>query len=239
MGKPEFDQYSKKYNSLVDEAVGVTGFDTGHFVTAKLEKLRKLFPGLAHAPANFLDFGCGTGNLYEHFHDYFPAASYVGTDLSDEMVRQAQSKFPNSNAFFEIHSAGWKQSRFDIIFASCVFHHIPPPRHKKILKELSDLLTGRGKLILWEHNPLNPFTRWIVHQCPFDEDAVLIPPGKIKRMFREIPLARVQLLFTTFFPNSLRFLIPLEPFLEWLPLGGQYLIMGENQEGEPHPPAQK
>lgn len=224
----EFDKFSENYEQVLSEGLHVTGYDSNHFVTAKLNKLRSLNPSLVDAPINFLDYGCGQGTMCEGMHRFFPKAHYCGVDVSAEMIRRARMKYEGLGIFDEIHSADWKQRSYDIIFAAGVFHHIPHDKHEIILNELTGLLAPAGKIIIWEHNPVNPFTRKIVRDCPLDEDAVLIPSGQMKRLLVNAQLCRTRIMFTTFFPKFLNFLHPLEGFLEWLPLGGQYVAIGEN-----------
>ena len=114
-----------------------------------------------------------------------------------------------------------------MIFSAGVFHHIPHPDHAKIINKLYSLLNTGGKLVIWEHNPLNPVTQKIVKDCPFDKDAVLIPSKTHKKHFNRVSLSNVQIIYTTFFPKFLSALNFLDPYLGWLPLGGQYLAIGQ------------
>ena len=82
-------------------------------------------------------------------------------------------------------------------------------------------------MVIWEHNPINPFTQKIVKECIFDKDAVLIHSKKIKQHLKNAKLAKVQIRYTTFFPKILSGLNIFDSFLGWLPLGGQYLAVGE------------
>ena len=107
-----------------------------------------------------------------------------------------------------------------------MFHHFPHENHESILTELKKLLAPLGKIILWEHNPINPFTRKIVRDCAFDEGAVLLHPTHSTNLLTQIKLQWVQLIYTTFFPRFLQVLAPLESWLEWCPLGGQYVLIG-------------
>jgi SAM-dependent methyltransferase len=226
----EFDQFSQNYKDLLDDSLKVTGFDTHYFAAAKIKTLANLFPDLCHRPIHFLDYGCGTGVLHNPVGQFFPQAAYAGTDLSDKMIKEARTQTNGSDVFFEMDSKQWKQRTYDIIFASNVFHHIPGKQHQKILQELKGLLTPDGKIIVWEHNPLNPYTQKIVKDCAFDKDAVLISPGKMKRQFRNVGFSKLRVVFTTFFPQSLKLFVPLEPWLGWCPLGGQYLLVGETSD---------
>jgi SAM-dependent methyltransferase len=225
-----FDKFSNNYKTLLDESLEITGFDTDYFPTAKIKTLTRLFPELCDQPIRILDFGCGTGSLYPPIKKFFPEATYVGTDLSDKMVQEARTLNNTADAFHEMGSQRWKQGAYDIILAANVFHHIPHSEHLAILKELRSLLASQGKFILWEHNPWNPFTQKIVKDCVFDKDAVLVSPLQSKQLGRKTGFSEMRIVFTTFFPKSLAFMTSLEPWLEWLPLGGQYLLVAQNPE---------
>lgn len=222
-----FDPYSKNYNNHVNDALRITGYDTNTLIKAKLLKLQELFPDLVQFHFNLLDFGCGIGNLYESVKQFFPYVAYTGVDKSEESVNQARSRFSKSSIFHTLHSENWKDIQYDLIFSAGVFHHIPHDEHKNLLKNLSALLKPGGKVAIWEHNPLNPFTKKIVNDCIFDQEAVLIHPHWMKKDMRETPLSNIQVTYTTFFPKALAYLNVLDPYLGWFPLGGQFVITGE------------
>ena len=225
-----FDSFSKNYNKDLNDALRLTGYDTCALTKSKLIKLQALFPELAPLHFHFLDFGCGIGNLYESVKQFFPHASYTGVDDSEESISKAQSRFGNPSLFHKLNSENWKNAQYDLIFSAGVFHHIPHDEHKNILKDLSALLKPMGKIAIWEHNPINPFTKKIVNDCVFDRDAVLIHPGWMKKNMLEVPLSNIQVTYTTFFPKALAYLNVLDPYLGWLPLGGQFVITGEKIE---------
>ena len=222
-----FDSYSKNYNELVNKAIRNTGYDADALISAKLHKLKTLFPTLSKKSFQLLDFGCGVGNLFGHLKEFFPNTVYTGVDLSKDSLKKARSRFPANTNFQEYDSQKWVNLQYDLIFSAGVFQHISHTDHTKIINKLYSLLNSGGKLVIWEHNPLNPVTQKIVKDCPFDKDAVLIPSKILKEHFNGVPLSNVQIIYTTFFPKFLSFLNFLDPYLGWLPLGGQYLITGE------------
>lgn len=221
-----FDIFSKNYNNYVNDALRITGYDTTTLIQAKLRKLQHLFPDLVHIPFNLLDFGCGVGNLYESVQQFFPYASYTGVDKSEESILQARSRFSNSSLFHNLHSENWTHTQYSLIFSAGVFHHIPHCEHAGLIEKLSSLLNRDGRLVIWEHNPLNPLTQKIVNDCVFDQDAVLVPSKNLKNHFCRAPLSNIQIIYTTFFPKFLSPLNFMDPYLCWLPFGGQYLVTG-------------
>ena len=200
--KPEsFDSYSKNYNALVNNAIRQTGYDADNLVSAKLHKLRSLFPSLSEKPFRLLDFGCGVGNLYGQISEFFSTAIYTGVDPSKDSILKARSHYHGDANFQEDSCKEWETNEYDLIFSSGVFHHIPHVEHKVLIDKLSSLLKKGGILVIWEHNPLNPVTQKIVRDCPFDEDAVLVPSKNLKSLFIRVSLSNVQVIYTIFFQN--------------------------------------
>ena len=221
-----FDFYSKNYNEWVNNAIRQTGYDVESLVSAKLYKLQSLFPTLSEKPFHLLDFGCGVGNLYRQVSDFLPTAIYTGVDSSKDSILKARSRYHRDSDFQKYDSKEWETYRYDLIFSAGVFHHIPHAEHAKLINKLSSLLNKGGRLVIWEHNPLNPITQKIVKDCPFDEDAVLVPSKDLRNHFTQVPLSNVRVIYTSFFPKFLSALNFIDPYLGWLPLGGQYLVTG-------------
>ena len=222
-----FDSYSKSYNKLLNNSIRQTGYDAENIVAAKLHKLRGLFPSLSEKPFRLLDFGCGVGNLYGQIVEFFPAAIYSGVDSSKDSILKARSHYHGDANFQEDSCKEWETNEYDLIFSSGVFHHIPHVEHKVLIDKLSSLLKKEGILVIWEHNPLNPVTQRIVRDCPFDEDAVFVSSKNLKNLFTRVSLSNVQVIYTTFFSKFLSTLNFMDPYLDWLPLGAQYLVTGQ------------
>ncbi len=97
--------------------------------------------------------------------------------------------------------------------------------------ELAAHLSPGGRLILFEHNPWNPLTRWVVRHCPFDEGVTLLHPREVYRYFASAGLSVRRRDYVVFFPKLLRAFRALEPSLSWLPVGAQFAIVGEKHAG--------
>jgi len=48
---------------------------------------------------------------------------------------------------------------FNLAFAACVVHHVPPPDWPGFVAEMRRVVRPGGAVCLIEHNPLNPLTR--------------------------------------------------------------------------------
>jgi len=80
-------------------------------------------------------------------------------------------------------------------------------------------------MTIFEHNPVNPVSRYIVATCPFDENAVLIPAPELARRQRTAGFGRVEVAYTGFFPGPLKALRPLERLMTRIPVGAQYYTL--------------
>ena len=79
-------------------------------------------------------------------------------------------------------------------------------------------------MFIFEHNPLNPLTRYVFERCPFDVNAKMIPRRELIDLARNAGLKVAAMSFTLFFPKPLKFFRPIERWLGWLPLGAQYCV---------------
>jgi len=85
----------------------------------RFAQLSKLLP--AEAPFSVNDLGCGYGAFYEHLASQFSGFSYVGWDVSPEMVSAARARFGQAaNARFEAGSAPLAPADFGV--ASGIFN---------------------------------------------------------------------------------------------------------------------
>jgi cyclopropane fatty-acyl-phospholipid synthase-like methyltransferase len=117
--------------------------------------------------------------------------------------------------------------RFDLIVAANVFHHISPDKRVGALSDCRKVLSDKGKMFIFEHNPYNPATRWVFERCPFDVDAEMLSKGSASRIAKQANLKITDSGYTLFFPAQLSFLRGLEKSLKMLPLGAQYYVQLE------------
>lgn len=221
---------SDAYDERLNAALKGTGFRQETVLLPKLRFCAEVrsarWPG---REIRFLDYGCGPGRLTERFHEYLGAKSvYTGFDVDAASLAEARRLCGDRFRFLGAPERdSLAPGQFEIVFASGVFHHIPPAERTAVLNFLRELLAPDGAIVVWEHNPANPFTRWVVSKCAFDEDAVLIPPGELRGLFHRAGLQVVRRDYTTFFPGFLGPLLMLEKFLRGVPLGGQYVMLGQ------------
>jgi 2-polyprenyl-3-methyl-5-hydroxy-6-metoxy-1,4-benzoquinol methylase len=215
----KFDDCATEYDALHAESIGASGESTAYFAEYKFSCVERL--GLPKS-ASILDYGCGIGNLTERLVTTF--SDVHGFDPSKRSLEVAQKRAPSAH-YYE-SPEGIPQGKFDAIVISCVLHHVPPAARPALVRALHDKLAPNGRLIVFEHNPLNPLTRRAVAICAFDDDAILLWPWEAKRLLANNGFAEIRLDYIVFFPRSLAVLRPLEPKLARLPIGAQVMVVG-------------
>jgi SAM-dependent methyltransferase len=177
--------------------------------------------GGALAP-RVLDYGCGVGDTAPLLASAFGAASVVGVDRSARCVDAARARHPGhrfvtDDAFAEVG--------FDVAYVNGVFHHVPVPERVAVARAIRRALLPGGLFFLFENNPWNPGTRFIMSRCRFDDDAVLLWPRQARRVLRAAGFDVLDTAYLFVFPRPLSALRPLEPSLARLPVGAQYVVV--------------
>lgn len=230
MQRAEFDRFAEAYIADHTENIKITGEDIEYFARYKVEEIRRLWTKRGYRPpATALDFGSGVGASLPHLRSMFPETALTAYDISARSVDIARSRFGDAIDYVvgdSLDALG--DRRFDLIFTSCVFHHIAKAEHVGLFTQLRERLSTDGALVVFEHNPVNPVTRYIVATCPFDENAVLIPAPRLMRRLEAAGFMRTEIRYTGFFPAALSGLRPFEPALAFLPVGAQYYVVARN-----------
>lgn len=221
---PLFDR-GEDYAAMLENGLRLTGESADFFRRGRLSLLTGVLAGRVH-PTRILDFGCGTGETTLELSGAFPGAEVVGIDSAAGALRVAcKHERPGSVSFAhtdQMETIG----TFDLCYANGVFHHIPAHRRPTVLRQLRKLLRPDAVLSLFENNPWNPGTRWVMSRIPFDRDAEMLSAPAVRRLLAStgwVPLRNTIYLF--FFPRRLSALRPLERHLQRLPFGGQYLVL--------------
>jgi SAM-dependent methyltransferase len=222
--KVDFDKYAEEYEKKLADDLQFFGEENGYFAEYKVKIVKNT---LEKEPVNILEYGCGIGLNLRFFKEYFPSSKIYGCDISEKSIGIAAKDNPAVN-LFHINDISLNSYRdfFDVIFISCVFHHIEPSLRMDTIRKINSLLKPGGELYIFEHNPFNPVTQKIVKDCPWDTDAILLKPAETRKLFQSAGMKVTDLKYTLFFPAQLKFLRPLEKILGALPLGGQYYVKG-------------
>jgi SAM-dependent methyltransferase len=216
----EFDTYARSYEAIHAENVAGSGESPAYFAGYKQQVLERILGKDFERPV--LDFGCGIGMLTALLARSFRDVD--GYDPSTESLREARTRAPGPRFFERIEAI--PRAHYGAVVLANVLHHVPPVDRPRLLRTAMPMLAAGGRLIVFEHNRLNPVTRRVVSACPFDDGVSLLYPWEVKGLLRSAGLSAVALEFIVFFPRLLRAARPLEAFLAWLPLGAQVCAWG-------------
>ena len=228
MDQAEFDKFADEYRELHAANTRISGETPEFFAEYKVRDVCQVARSAGRRIARVLDFGAGVGTSVPHFRRYFPDARLTCVDVSEKSLAVGSARYPIDAEFrsFDGKALPFPDETFDLAFAACVFHHIAAEEHVALLRELHRVLRTGGMVAVFEHNPLNPVTVRAVNTCPFDENAILIPPWRMKASVKEAGFRDAGIRFRLFVPGALRRLRPIEAALHWCPLGAQYSVMG-------------
>ena len=207
MNKTEFDRFADEYQQLHSMNIKVSGEEPEFFAEYKVRDTAKLLrkSGMT-GEVRILDFGSGVGNSIPHFKRHIPSCDLICLDVSQKSLSVAEKRFPTQAKMvsFDGRLIPFPNEHFDVIFSACVFHHIPCKEHPELLRELYRVLSRRGLVVIFEHNPLNLITIRTVNACPFDKKAILVPAKQLVRNMINIGFIIQFRHYRIFFPGPLR-----------------------------------
>lgn len=220
----DFDRFSQEYDEILARNLSLGGGDPDYFHRGKALTLRRVLgPDFR---GRILDFGCGVGHVLDELTRLIPAAELHGYDPSVPSAKRAAGVVGVASVVTSEEEL--EAGAFDAAVVANVLHHVDPPERPRLVRSLHHLLRDGGTVVVFEHNPLNPLTRWTVRQCPFDVDVELLWGGEVAALLRDAGFGDVRFRYTTFFPRWFGWLRRLERFLGWLPLGAQTYTVGRS-----------
>lgn len=220
-----FDAFALSYRSTVEESIGFVGQSWEFFARAKADKLLELMTahGLTARRCSLLDVGCGVGGMDGVLAG--AVGNLVGVDVSAASIDEARRRHPDvTYKVYDGTRLPFPTGHFDVTFAACVMHHVPPEQWDPFVSDLHRVTRAGGLVAIFEHNPANPLTRRAVKACPFDEDAVLLRRRSVTASCRRAQATVLAEQYMTFFPFGSRLARKAEDALGWLPLGAQYVV---------------
>jgi SAM-dependent methyltransferase len=227
---PTFDEVAAGYEAALNEGLRLSGEGPEYFAERRVAWTAKLLA--QHPTRSVLDFGCGVGLAVPLLAKQFNAASVWGFDPSERSIDRARGDLVDDRFRFTAHARELPPGVIDLAYCNGVFHHIPPDDRAGALATIHCALRPGGWLALWENNPWNLGTRWVMSRIPFDRDAQTLSPPTARSIVRAagFRVRRTDSLFL--FPHALRWLRPLESLVRSLPLGGQYLVLCQKPAAE-------
>jgi SAM-dependent methyltransferase len=164
-----YDENAKNYSKMLKNK------DVGFFLPDKAKIFMDLLPS-----GKVLEIGCGTGNearlLIEHGYDY------LGTDISEGMIREAEERNPSGK--FKVLSANQVDTlndKFDGFWANLSLVHITKNEIISVLKKIRSVLADDGvgyiSLKEGELEGTDPKGRFFSHYSLEEFSDILIKSG--------------------------------------------------------------
>jgi SAM-dependent methyltransferase len=221
----EFDRYAADYELALAEGLSISGEDKNYFAQGRIAWLASCLRELVEKPRSALDFGCGTGSATPYLSDRIGVESVIGLDVSEKSLDVAKRTYGLERAQFFLFNQYQPSERIDLAFCNGVFHHIPLSGRAAAVDYIYRLLRPGGLFALWENNPWNPGTRYVMSRIPFDRDAITLAAPETRRLLRAGGFKILRTDFLFIFPRMLSWFRCVEPLVARLPLGAQYQVL--------------
>jgi len=221
----QFDKHADTYDADLNQALSVSGESKEYFALRRARWLERCVKKLREHPRSALDYGCGIGDTSILLSQVFKLSAVIGLDVSERSLELARLRHASTGCRFSQFQEHAPAADLDLAYCNGTFHHIPPDERAATVDYIGRCLRPGGLFALWENNPWNPGTRYVMAQCTFDHDAITLTPPEATRLLRAGGFEIVSVGYLFFFPRVLKFLRFLEPGFSKIPLGAQYQVL--------------
>lgn len=225
MPAAEFDSFATSYEADLDQALSVSGENKDFFAGGRVKWLAQRLQRLAFHSNSALDYGCGIGGTAVLLQHHLRVPEVIGLDVSVRSLEVAQSRHQKDGITFLTFEQYDPHGSIDLVYCNGVFHHIPPAERDQAMQYIYRALKPGGLFALWENNPWNPGTRWVMSRCSFDRNAITLTPPETAKLAGRNGFRVLQTDYQFFFPRSLRWFRIFEPRLANVPFGAQYMVL--------------
>ncbi len=167
MSEENFDRIATAY----DESL------PAHVVAHYLDK-RTDFVAACCPPGRGLDVGCGTGVLAARLAAR--GFEMTGLDPSAGMLEVMDGEHPEVAA---VRGSGdelpFEADAFDLVLTVAALHHIAEPSAvRATLAEMVRVCRPGGRIVVWDHNPRNPYWKLLMARVPQDDGSERLVPER-------------------------------------------------------------
>lgn len=189
-----------------------------HYLRRRIDLIRACC-----SSGRLLDVGCGTGRLAARLVQ--TGYDVVGLDASPGMLRIMAANGRGKPVGGHGDALPFPDDSFDVVVSVATLHHIAEAsRVAATISEMYRVVRPHGAVVIWDHNPLNPYWPSLMARVPQDSgEERLIPLEEImgtvsKLRAKSIEVRRMG--FTPEFipPRLLRIWTILESMAERVPL---------------------
>jgi SAM-dependent methyltransferase len=224
--RAEFDAHARSYSEDVNRALAFTGFKVDFFTRVKADDFVELLDTLplSASSADVLDVGCGVANSHPLLSGR--VGTVVGIDVSKQCLATAGAQNPlNQYEVYDGQNIPYKDHSFDAASAVCVFHHIPVASRLALVRDVRRVLRPHGFFAIYEHNPFNPLTSYVVKSCEFDKNAILLRSNEAEALLHAAGFHSIETRFILTVPAK-GMLRQVDRLFARLPFGAQYCTVG-------------
>jgi len=216
MAQDHFEYVAEAYDSVFKPHI----FD--HYAARRVA----LFESLCPKGGRVLDYGCGTGALGLRLIDR--GFDVFGTEYSANMFKKARER-GLKGGLLKDGQIPLDDDQFDLVYCVAVFHHLETTTNvRRAIHEMVRVAKPGGEIVIWDHNPRNPFWPILMKRWPQDHgDERLVPLEEILDGLKKEPTGEIRVSRSGWTPEFVPgFAMPLMRGVEWLlehtPLVGQY-----------------
>lgn len=221
----DFDRITEQYEAKINKAIAIGGREHEFYIAVKRDHILRLAAerfGDA-GKLDVLDLGCGIGAYHNGLSGRF--RQLHGVDVSARSIDMARTRHPDVEyTAYDGEVLPYEDGRFDLVFAVCVMHHVPVDKWQGFAAQMFRVLKPGGLALIFEHNPYNPATQYIVKSCDIDKDAVLLRPSMIRALFAEPGFQDIKTRTILTVPPVNGVLARLDDLFGALPFGAQYYL---------------
>ncbi len=163
----DFDTVADAYDDSLPHHV------MDHYLDKRAEFIRRHV-----APGRVVDVGCGTGVLAARLSD--DGYDVTGVDPFRGMLKYLKKRRPGIDA---VHAFGQRlpfgDDSFDLAYCVAVMHHVADPEAvRETVLEMTRVTKPGGHILIWDHNPRNPYWPILMKRVPQDTGAERLIPEK-------------------------------------------------------------
>lgn len=164
-GQTDFDSVADAY----DDSLPLHVMD--HYLAKRVAFIRQHV-----APGKALDVGCGTGVLAAKLSD--EGYDVTGVDPFRGMLKYVKQRKQDLDA---VHAFGerlpFADDSFDLTYCVAVMHHVAEESAvRETVLEMTRVTKPGGHVLIWDHNPRNPYWPILMKRVPQDTGAERLIP---------------------------------------------------------------
>lgn len=170
-----------------------------HYIDKRVGLVKELLP----FGGKVLDVGCGTGQLGAAIAS--EGFDVFGADLASSMLARARERGLAGTSAGVTTALPFADDSFDLALTVATLHHLETPeRVAATVSEMGRVVKHGGFVVLWDHNPANPYWPILMKRVPQDSgDERLVPLAELLEDVRTAGLRCVRVFRSGFTPDFL------------------------------------